>query len=292
MVEVIMNRFFIIGNPRSGTTLLRLMLNKHSLISVPPEAGFLVWLYYNGYDEFTFNENEVMKFIKSLQETKKIESWKIDFTALTHYILSHQPVTYTDLCDLVYQYYIEYNLGKKVTWVGDKNNFYLKEIDGLSTLYPDAKFIHIIRDGRSVAVSYQDLNKKKMASDHAPVLPVDVKVIAEDWKNNISCITKSFDKLSDDRKITIRFEDLVLNPESVLSSISQFLGVEYESAMLAYYRTTEQEGLEPSSYLDWKEKNLKPLQKDEVLKYKKLSDEDRGSFEASAYYLLKDYGYL
>ena len=54
-----MKRFFVIGSPRSGTTLLRLMLNKNVKLSVPPEAGFLVWLY-DKYKNFAYSENDVL----------------------------------------------------------------------------------------------------------------------------------------------------------------------------------------------------------------------------------------
>jgi hypothetical protein len=70
-----MQRFFIIGNPRSGTTLFRLMLNKHSKMIVPPEAGFLVWLYKDIKDE-NFNKG-YRKFIELLRDTSKIETWNI-----------------------------------------------------------------------------------------------------------------------------------------------------------------------------------------------------------------------
>jgi hypothetical protein len=75
-----MDRFFIIGNPRSGTTLLRLMLNKHSEIIVPPEAGFLVWLYKNLKVDYFNNGYKI--FLEDLKATNKIESWNLNYNEL------------------------------------------------------------------------------------------------------------------------------------------------------------------------------------------------------------------
>ena len=105
-----------------------------------------------------------------------------------------KPNDFSSLMDSVYLHYSKYNLSKEVEIYGDKNNFYLNKIDLLANLYNDAKFIHIIRDGRSIAVSYKDLNKKKMNSKYAPDLPTEIAIIAKEWSENIQMIHTSFEK--------------------------------------------------------------------------------------------------
>ena len=120
-----MNRFFVIGSPRSGTTLFRLMLNKHKGLVVPPEAGFLTWLYGNYKD---FNCGMIDDFVEDLSQTKKFASWNVDISALREYLVKAGPQNYKSLIDLVYAFYAQRVLKKNVTIMGDKNNFFLNEI--------------------------------------------------------------------------------------------------------------------------------------------------------------------
>lgn len=286
-----MKRFFIIGSPRSGTTLLRLMLNKHSKVSVPPEAGFLAWLY-DEYKDFSFTEKNATNFIATLRKTTKIEHWDIDFNLLTKFIFLEKPTSFPSLINCVYIFYSKYKLLKEVEVYGDKNNFFLNKIDLLAKLYKGVKFIHIIRDGRSVAVSYKDLNKKKIASIYAPDLPSNIEEIAKEWNHNVQKINASFDKLEAVQHITVRFEDLILEPEQSLRDICDFLEIDYDNEMLNFFQTTEKEGLEPSDFLSWKSKNMMPLQKEEVLKYKKLSKIETDIFDKMTSTILAQYNYI
>ncbi|PWE19058.1 sulfotransferase family protein [Aliarcobacter skirrowii] len=285
-----MQRFFIIGNPRSGTTLFRLMLNKHSKICVPPEAGFLVWLYKE-FKDTVFNVNYDY-FIEQLMSTNKIETWNLDYEKLKNYLNNKKPSTFQDVMDCVYQFYTLDVLKKEINLYGDKNNYYLNHVDLLASLYQNAKFVHIIRDGRSVAASYKGVMKQKMVSKYAPKLPTEINDIASEWKTNISNIEKSFSKLLIEQKITIRYEDLVLEPEKTLIKVCDFLGLNFEKQMLNYYTTTIQDGLEPEEYLAWKQKNLQPLQKNEIDKYKQLTNKELIDFEKAAESFLKKYDYI
>jgi len=284
-----MNRFFVIGSPRSGTTLFRLMLNRHSALVVPPEAGFLTWLHEKYKD---FKIEMIADFVDELSKTKKFSSWNIEVSALQDYIVEEKPQNYKSLIDLVYAFYAEKVLQKSFTLMGDKNNFFLNEIDKINTIYPDCKFIHIVRDGRSVAVSYQGLAKRKLSSSNAPQLSGEIEEIAKTWRQDIQVIGKHFRDIAPERVLLIRFEDLVLNTECTLKEVSSFLGLEYDAEMLNYYLTTESEGLEPKDFLEWKEKNSKPLLREEAYKYKQLSRNDRRIFEEVCQDELKLFSYI
>ena len=76
---------FILGNPRSGTTLLRRIINAHSLYCVPPECGFVQWLYdkYGHWkQELVSNREFVDSFLTDLEKCRKIETWNLDFMAI------------------------------------------------------------------------------------------------------------------------------------------------------------------------------------------------------------------
>ncbi len=281
------NRFFIIGNPRSGTTLLRLMLNRHPMMVVPPEAGFLVWLHKEFGERF-----EVNQFINRLRTTKKIENWKLDFEELTEILMEKNPGSYSELMDAVYIYYYNCVLNRRnVKQVGDKNNYYLNHINLLNELYPEAKYIHIIRDGRSVAVSYKNIMKKKIDNKHAPRLATDMREIAAEWRSNVLKVEKSFSEIKKDLCTTVRFEDLVNDPGDVLKNICSFLGISFAREMLGYYQTQAADGLEPPAYFNWKEKNTLPIIKEEANRYQELSNNEIYEFEKINGSLLERLGY-
>lgn len=283
-----MNRFFIIGNPRSGTTLLRLMLNRHKSISVPPEAGFLVWLHKE-FSDFKFTEENLSVFVGALKNTKKIENWNLDFQTLEGHIRERKPDDFAALMNEIYAYYSKVQLNKNVELYGDKNNYYLNKIDVLHKLYPTAKFLHIIRDGRSVAVSYKELMQKAIDSKYAPNLPADIENIANEWVSNIRTIEASFEKIDPILHQTVRFEDLVAEPEQSLRLICEFFEVDFDNAMLKYYETTHSGGLEPDEYMQWKSKNKMPLQTEEIEKYKKLDKQEILIFNDIARKVLEKY---
>lgn len=178
-----MEPFFIIGNPRSGTTLSRLMLNSHPQITVPPECGFLTWLYPK-YGSENFRDRAVLKkFIEDLILTKKFETWRIDKARL---IKHFDGLNISDYGEVATQIYITYSEleGKTPLLVGDKNNYYIKELDVVKRIYPRCRFLFIVRDGRDVAASYREVMASDIKSDYAPILPVNIELIAREWAYN------------------------------------------------------------------------------------------------------------
>lgn len=279
---------FIIGNPRSGTTLLRLILNAHSKFVVPPEAGFAFWLYQK-YREFSYTD--LKSFLEEMKETKKIRNWNLDWNRLEDYLNDVKPHNYGELIDHIYKFYAQSTRKKVYRW-GDKNNFYLDHIDEIKEVFPNAYFIHIVRDGRNVACSYKKLNKKQIISEDAPNLPDKIESIANEWKSNIQKIRKSFKKFDYQDVLEIRLEDLTTNPEEVIRNTVDFIGEDFESAMLEYHKTSTNNQTIPEDYLQWKKKNTLPIQDEPADKYKmELTKDQIAKFNFLCGDLLVSYGY-
>ena len=285
---------FIIGNPRSGTSLFRLLLTCHPNIIIPPESSFMIWWYdkYGDWSKEDVLSSRLDKFLIDLLGSKKIEFWKLDKEVLTEQILKETPANYTELMDVIYWTYVRRETGPTLFW-GDKNNYYLGHVDSLLKLYPKAKFIHIIRDGRDVATSYMGLNKIKHTSKYAPRLPNEIREIAKDWNNNIKKIHVSFQKLPETQRLEVKYESLADKPVEFLEKICAFLNISYSSEMLNFYEKNQQKSLEPEEFNSWKKRNLKNIDTSAVGKYKtQLSKEEISNFEEIAHEVLKLYNYI
>lgn len=279
--------FFILGNPRSGTSLFRLMLNSHPEIVVPPECGFLQWWYrkYKNWNKTCCQNAEVLKqYCDDVLSSKKIESWDIDPEALIEQIKVKEPASYAELSILVYK---QYNTKKKGL-IGDKNNYYIQHLNLLDEIYPNTKYIHLVRDGRDVASSYLKLSEQKLNSPYTPQLPSNIEDIALEWQSNVISID---DFLSSKEGLVIKYEDLVKNPKNTLKEVMDFLGVTFSKDMLLFYKIAYHD--EPPSTMGWKEKTLERLDSSNTQNFLDvLTEEEVLRFSKLAKVALDKYGYI
>lgn len=285
--------FFILSNPRSGSSLLRVICDSHSQITVPPECGFTEW-WYKKYGDWKISDNGSERFeeyCKDLASSRKIETWHLNFQFFKDLVSKFSPVNYSELSELVY---LSFGLERKKeikVW-GDKNNYYLHKTGLLKKLYPNAKFVYLIRDGRDVATSYIALKSLKSNSPYVPVLPTKIEEIAREWESNNQKILSFIESLEEDQKLVIKYEDLIKNLEEQCKVICDFLNLEFEGNMLNYYKLNKKHALEPEQTLAWKKKTLKSPDRLKIGKYKKLlSEEEISIFNSIAQKTLKQYRY-
>lgn len=257
---------------------------------IPPECGFAVWLYER-YKSADFSRSVVEDFIKDLSAAKKIETWNLDYIKLFNYIYAASPAHYSDVVGKVYEFYGHANGRTFLRW-GDKNNFYLHHIDTIRAMYPTAKFIHIIRDGRDVACSYKNLKRKAIESKYAPQLPSAVTDIAIEWSANIKKIRSSFDRAGWENVYELRYEDLVSQPGNELKKVCVFLNEPYDANMEVYYTNNQLEHQEPVEFLQWKAKTVEKPTTSEIGKYRnELTLEEIKEFESISGSILGIYNY-
>lgn len=286
---------FIIGNPRSGTSLFRLMVSSHPDIVVPPESGFMQW-WHTKYKNWSVSDNNskdtVQGFIDDLKSSTKIETWKLDYDQLSNLIAENKPDSYASLCALVYNSYAK-QIGKSnITRWGDKNNYYINHLEQLLSIYPQAQFLFIVRDGRDVACSYRAIKDLKTDSVYKPKLPFDIGKIAEEWRGNHLRILAFVGKLKEDQHHFLRYEDLVSSPKETLQKVAEFIDVPYSDEMLSYHSENERKGMEPAETLDWKKKTLQPPDASQNGKYKEiLSAGDIKIFNEKASEVLNRFSY-
>ncbi len=288
-----MDKVFILGNPRSGTSLFRLMLNSHSMINATPECGFLHWWYkkYADWDCSCVLSNRLDEYISDLASSKRIEDWKMDYTLLKEKIIQEKPENYAKLGELVYTFYGEQK-GKKAKVIADKNNYYINHFNDLNEIWPDAKYILVVRDGRDVACSYLNMETLVTNSPYKPKLSTDIKTIAKEWLTNNQNILSFSESLINSQFMVIRYEDFVTDSALYLTKVCHFLGLNFEPEMLNYFIKNAKEQDEPLSSLDWKKKTLEKPDKENIGKYKmELEKESIVEFNAIATDLLQKFNY-
>ena len=207
--------FFIVGSARSGTTLLRVILNAHPNVTVPPESRFVTELWRHS------SEVSAERFLSALEQHRQFQSWNLPIEAVRTELNDRETVPYAVAIEAVYAAYAK-RVGKE-RW-GDKTPRYVEHIPFISELFPQARFVHLVRDGRDVALSYAKV----------PFGPKTVAKAAALWALRVCLGVSEGRRLGSDRYKEIRYEDLVDAPEQTTRSLCEFLGIRFDQDMMEY----------------------------------------------------------
>lgn len=223
---------FIVGLPRSGTKLLRSLLNGHSQIKITGcETGFLpYWAkHWENFGDLS-QYNNFLKFYNKMQHFSyfiyaRKDGWLI-------------PVkTWYDMCESydltgVYEALMRHDSGiafdENTIW-GDKTPQYTNQLNLLHRLWPNAKFIHIIRDVRDYCLSMKHAWGKNMSRS------------AQRWVDDINIARNAVSNFPD-QYLELKYEELLETPEKTLGIICDFLDIEFEKSMLQLTKPTERLG--------------------------------------------------
>lgn len=249
---------YILGNPRSGTSLFRLMLNAHPHMVAPPECGFIQWNHPTfAAANFSLKSTQ-QEFAQAVLRSKKMETWGLSAEALEQAFEKVTEPNYQRMCEAVFSAYFQARgqaLGEvreapKVAV--DKNNYYLDFLPEIDAAMPHALYLHVVRDVRDVAASYLEIERKGHDGKYAPKLATSAEDIAQSWVENNER-TAAF--LADKKHLVVRYEDVLVRPEIELARVAMFLGVDYDERMSRYYEYND----EPQETLGWKQKTLQPV---------------------------------
>ncbi len=215
---------FIIGCPRSGTTLLQQMLHSHRRIAFPSETRFVHTSYEarHGFGDLELEENrrKLAEWIVKGKDTK-FRVLKLDPDAVIEEIVQAPPTLGSALATVFRAYARAHG---KPRW-GDKRPSYFRRVPMLLRMFPDAQFIHLVRDGRDAVSSLQRM----------PWYHGDIYSAALTWKEAVDTGKRLARRLGPGTFYEFRYEDLVADPESELVKLCAFLGEEYDPAMTKAY---------------------------------------------------------
>ena len=213
---------FVVGCPRSGTTLLSLMLSSHSRIAIPPETRFLLPIF-RARQRFRDlrvepNRRRLARRLVRPQGTK-FAHLRLDPERVKKEIVEGPPTIGSALA-APYRLYAA-DRGKS-RW-GDKRPTYFRNVELLRALFPGAVIVHLVRDPRDCVGSL--VRAEWWHHGAAGALAT--------WVHAVDCTTAARRELPADAFHEIRYEDLVADPRAELTRLCAFLGEGFEEQMLS-----------------------------------------------------------
>jgi hypothetical protein len=274
---------FVVGCPRSGTTLLRRMLDAHPELAITPETHWVSRLFEKG-DGLTAAGNVTPELVSTLVGSERFKTLRVSPERVWQLFEAEQPIAYARFVAGIYDLFGA-RRGKPL--VGDKTPGYTRAIRTLHELFPGARFVHLIRDGRDVCLSattwhrVRNLEARFSSWREHPVLTAALW-----WEWHVRLAREAGAQLGAGVYYEMRYEALVSAPADELAALSTFLDLGFSEAMLDFHvgRTkTEPElgsnkrWLPPTPGLrDWRSQ---------------MPAEDAERFEAAAGDLLDELGY-
>jgi hypothetical protein len=211
---------FVVGLTRSGTTLLRMMLDAHRDLTIPPETHFVPALIKVARDPAASAE----QMLEPLVSNRTWNDFSVDATEMVQRLRRLVPGDAAGAVRAFFEIYAG-RIGKP-RW-GDKTPAYMLSVRRIGRTLPEARFVHLVRDGRDVALS-----QRARAINRQP-LPPDQ---AARWVTRIRKARAQAHALGSRRYLEVRYEDLVRDPEPTLRRICGFVDLDWDPGMLGYHR--------------------------------------------------------
>ena len=235
---------FVVGCPRSGTTLLQRLVDAHPDIAMLDEA---LWIpsHSERRKVLTPDGRVTPALVARLLERRQFDRMGIGRDELHALVGPDGGMRYADLvtalCD-------RYGKARGKPLVADKIPRYVRRIRTLHELWPAARFVHLIRDGRDVALSFMGWPKADAIARSWPTWQEDkVTTTALWWERSVRLGREQGAALGGERYREMRYEALVASPARECEALCAFLEIPYTSAMLRFYegKTKRDRGLSP-----------------------------------------------
>ena len=280
---------FVVGATRSGTTLLRLMLDAHPEIAIPSETHFIPELI-SAREKHGASREQMLELLTS---HRRWGDFTIEPGELEERWAQIEPLSGPEAVRAFFHLYADKQDKHGARW-GDKTPGYVKSMREIQGYLPEARFIHLIRDGRDVALS---VLKQSWG-------PQSIEAAAEKWRSRVNRGRSQAPYLG--YYIEVKFEDLVLETERELRRICEFIEVPFDENMLGYHLTAEQrlqekaralprvhgEAQSAEKRLASHAKTFEPPNPEMIGTWRqRMSPADRAAYEALAGDLLAELGY-
>lgn len=271
---------FIVGAPRSGTTLLQYRLRNHPRISLPTgESHFFIPFYRNQAEFGDLNKLENVRAVLEAMHKQSRAFLECDLHGLKFGVESLAHELYAEgrntLPAIISGLFEKNARGEgKVRW-GDKTPYYVLHIPKLLDWFPDAQIIHLIRDGRDVALS--------LFGRRHDFGVYNTYFAAKYWQQYVERGHELGSALHAGQYLELRYEDLLSQPEEAMQKLCAFLGEEYSSHLFDVH-AVDDAGKTPLVH--------QPIKADNAGKWrKKMSPRQIRAFESAAGDTLRRFSY-
>ncbi len=216
------------GNQRSGKTLLQLILCSHPEITVSPGTNVIARVLYGMRRDRPLDDAQLLELRRTLQKDRKFKAWRVDHRRYQAKVAAYRPGTVTtrDVVEDLMGFFRD-ETKPNARYVGNKKGCYCKEGDLVKRVFPRAKLVFLLRDGRGAVASMLETQPEH-----------DLQSASLTWMLKARRIRELRDALPDDVFVA-RYESLVADPERMCRDLCAFLGLAYDGAMLADYRTND-----------------------------------------------------
>lgn len=218
----------VLGVGRSGTTLLRVMLDRHSELAIPYETFFVPQLAHR---HGSGSKPDLDEFLDDVGRLRTLYDWGI--TAADVRPRLREGMTTREAIAAIFEVYAERQ--GKPRW-GDKTPLYMQQLPLLEKLFPDAIWVHLVRDGRDAALSFLELPEGFSGKTWS--LPRTPAQFAARWRTEILAARK-LGRHVGGRYHELRYEDLVAEPEQKLTLVCEHASLPWEPGMLDHTRVSD-----------------------------------------------------
>jgi hypothetical protein len=216
----------VLGVRRSGTTLLRVMLDSNPALAVPDESYFVPQLARRHGGSV-----DPAAFLDDLRRLPTLVEWALSPDAVARRL--RPGMTTGAAIAAVFEAYAAER--GKPRW-GDKTPLYMQYLPLLERLFPRAVYVHLIRDGRDAATSFLEVPEGIMTAGWGH--PRDAAGFAAQWATEVRAARALGVRVGAARYLEVRYEALVAAPGEELRRVCAFAGLEYDDGMLGYVGRT------------------------------------------------------
>ncbi|MDB4062143.1 sulfotransferase [Vicingaceae bacterium] len=274
--------FFIVGKGRSGTTLLSTILDSHPNVASATESRFLllVWQKYKSMKKWRPEMADEF-FISVLEDYRVKYLWEFEENFISQLKKMPPETTIQDLIKMVYIFRKSPFPKEKIKFIVDKNPRYTIFTGKLKSIFKEGKFIRIMRDPRDNITSHVRFTRKKAG------------YLSYKWLS-YNLIIDKYSKLENDRFLTLRFEDLILDKMAFFKKFENFTEIdslaELEEKRLNYKKEFEEKLSDDLK--DQHQASVKPLDAKKIGHYKQKLDEIQiATIEAITFPYAQTYDY-
>ena len=217
--------FFIVGCPRSGTTLLAVLLDRHSRLAVPPETGF--------FDEVAprLRRGDAERLLKVLRRWRRLPELQLAAEDVVRRVADaaarRADEGRWEAADVLAAILTLYRERHGKARSGEKTPQHLMHVPAIRSAFPEAPVLCLLRDGRDNALSLRAM----------PWWPGGLTAAAKLWTRCVQLMER-FAEEHPRRFRIVRYEDLASRPEPVLRDVLDFLGETFEPEQLAHRPST------------------------------------------------------